>query len=62
MTSIWNLFLNIPQADRSADGQDGLVAHVVHLRVVAVNPRAVHLDLDAAVRRLLDLGHLRIVP
>ena len=52
----------IPQADRSTDGENDLVARVVGLGVVAVHSRAVHLNLDAAVRNLADLGHYRIVP
>ena len=52
----------IPQADRSADGEDDLVARVVGFSVVAMHSSAVHLDHDAAVRNLADLGNYRVVP
>ena len=42
----------IPQADRSTDGEDDLVARVVGLGVVAVHSRAVHPKYESPSFRL----------
>ena len=56
------IFSEIPQANRSTDSENDLIANMIGLIVVAVHSSAVHLNLHTAVWILADLSHHCIVP
>ena len=56
------IFSEIPQANRSTDSENDLIANMIGLIVVAVHSSAVHLNLHTAVWILADLRHHCIVP
>ena len=56
------IFSEIPQANRSTDSENDLIANMIGLIVIAVHSCAVHLNLHTSVGILADVRNHRIVP
>ena len=48
------IFSEIPQANRSTDSENDLIANMISLSVVAMHSGAIHLNLHTAVWNLAD--------
>ena len=56
------IFSEIPQANRSTDSENDLIANMIGLIVIAMHSCAVHLNLHTSVGILADLRNHCIVP